>query len=244
MPTIDVRWWSHFRTIGSVSIVHVDLSPETEWEREALGWLDEQEKSRWQRYEYDGPRRRFALCRATLRAILCKELQCRNEQLGFRASQWGKPYALMNDRPVSASFSVSHSGNHGLVAHALTGRLGVDIEERDTGRDLSLLVDTVLGPEERAALALTHGHEQTRLFFKIWTLKEAVLKALGKGFSMDATCIEIPAAMLRGLKSGSLRLPSLPEVTWHIEDLGTQEVAAAVAFELNALSTSKDVSSR
>ena len=138
------------------------------------------------------------------------------------------------------SFNVSHSGNHGLVAYAPKGRLGVDIEERDAQRDLSLLIETVLGPEERTALALTQGQARTRLFFKLWTLKEAVLKALGEGFAMDAASIRIPTAMLGGKESGVLRLPRLPEVTWRIEDLGNQKFAAAVAFELSGVSAKKD----
>lgn len=240
MPTIDNSWWRHFRTVGSVSIIHVDLSPEKECEGEALAWLDEQEQARRQRFEHAGPRRRFSLCRAALRAVLCEELRCQNEQLAFRTSRFGKPYALVQDEPASMSFNVSHSGNHGLVAYAPKGRLGVDIEERDAQRDLSLLIETVLGPEERTALALTQGQARTRLFFKLWTLKEAVLKALGEGFAMDAASIRIPTAMLGGKESGVLRLPRLPEVTWRIEDLGNQKFAAAVAFELSGVSAKKD----
>lgn len=240
MPTLDSSWCNHFRNVGSTTIVHVDLSPEKEWESEALGWLDGQEQARRQRFAYDGPRRRFTLCRAALRAILCEELRCQNEQLAFRASRFGKPYALVQDQPAPMSFNVSHSGNHGLVAYAPTGRLGVDIEERDPRRDLSLLIDTVLGPEERTALALTQGQARTHLFFKLWTLKEAVLKALGEGFALDATCIRIPTAIVGGRGSGMLQLPRLPEVTWQIEDLGNQEFAAAVAIELSEVSARKD----
>ncbi len=240
MPTIDNSWWRHFRTVGGVSIIHVDLSPEKECEGEALAWLDEQEQVRRQRFVHAGPRRRFSLCRAALRAVLCEALNCKNEQLSFQTSRYGKPFALVQDMPASASFNVGHSGNHGLVAYAPTGRLGVDIEERDAQRDLSLLIDTVLGPEERTALALTQGLARTRLFFKLWILKEAVLKALGEGFALDATCIRIPAAMLGGKKSGMLRLPRLPAVTWRIEDLGNQEFAAAVAYELDTASAKKD----
>jgi len=98
----------------------------------------------------------------------------------------------------------------------------------------------VLGPEERAALTLTQGQARTHLFFKLWTLKEAVLKALGEGFALDATSIRIPTAMVGGEESGMLRLPRLPEVTWQIEDLGNQEFAAAVAFDLDAASARKD----
>lgn len=234
MPTIDVSWWTPFWAICNASIVHLDLSPDTKWEGDALAWLDDQEQARRQRFAFDGPRRRFSLCRAALRAILCRELSCDNAHLAFRTTSLGKPYALVQGEPAAASFNVSHSGNHGLVAYAPVGHLGVDIEVRDTRRNLSMLVETVLGPEEQAALAVADGLERTNLFFTIWTLKEAVLKALGKGFALDATSIKIPAAMLRGQRNGVVRIPDFPAITWHVEDLSNREFAAAVAFESNS----------
>ena len=185
-----------------MSVVHIDLLPESKWEGEALAWLDDQERARRQRFAYDGPRRRFSLCRAALRAILCRELGCDNAHLAFDTNDLGKPFALVQGAPAAASFNVSHSGNHGLVAYAPAGHVGVDIEVRDTRRDFDFLIDTVFGPEEQAAFALADGQERTNLFYSIWTLKEAVLKALGKGFALDATSIKIPAAMLRGRKNG------------------------------------------
>ncbi len=41
-----------------------------------------------------GPRREFTLCRAVLRALLCRELGCGNEQLSFGVSDHGKPFEI------------------------------------------------------------------------------------------------------------------------------------------------------
>lgn len=234
MPTVEVRWWSPFKTIGSVSVVHVNLSAETPWENDAAAWLDEQEWERYRRYEHEGVRRRFLLTRAALRAILCEELECENEQLHFEKSRYGKPHVLVNERPVTASFNVSHSGNHGLIAYSPEGLLGVDVEVRDAKRDLSLLVDTVLNASEKTALALAQGSERTHLFFKLWTLKEAILKASGEGLALDATSIKIPAAMLHGADSGTLCLSRPSRIALRIQDLGNQDFAAALAYTINA----------
>ena len=223
-----------------MSIVHIDLSPETKWEGEALTWLDDREQDRLRRFEYDGPRRRFSLCRAALRAILCEELRCENAHLAFCTNDLGKPYALVHGEPAAASFNVSHSGIHGLVAYAPAGHLGVDIEERDTRRNFDFLIETVFGAEEQAALAIAHGLERTNLFYAIWTLKEAVLKALGKGFAMDATTIKIPSAMLRGRKHGVVRLPDSPAIELQVEDLSNREFAAAVAFDSSTATARQD----
>ena len=153
-------------------------------EREAFAWLDREERSVWRKY-LPGPRRRFSLCRAALRAMLCGRLGCRNEQLSFALSEYEKPFALVEGARAPVSFNVSHSGNHGLIALAAEGRLGIDVEEPVDKRNLDGLIEMVMGPDERAQLASLRGIERLRLFYRIWTCKEALIKALGTGFSTD-----------------------------------------------------------
>ena len=226
-------WWRRFRQTGNATILHVDLTPHAVREADALRWLDEEERARWQRYRHDGARRRFALCRAALRAILCNRLGCRNEELAFAASDHGKPYAVMRERPASISFNVSHSGEHGLVAFAEEGRLGVDVEERGARRHLDELIRTVLGPNERAELEAASASHRLHMFFYLWTLKEALIKALGTGLSLDMSRFEIPPAMRHGVKTGIFQFPHLPAVRWRLEDLGNERFAAALAHELD-----------
>jgi 4'-phosphopantetheinyl transferase len=225
------QWWSPFRANDAVSIAHVDLSVKSSIESEALEWLDSRELDRWRRYEYEGPRRRFALCRAALRAILCEELACSNEQLAFANSLHGKPVAMLANQDAAIHFNVSHSTNHGLVAVSSDRRVGVDVEERASRRNLDLLVDTVLSKNELANYAQSNECERYALFFKLWTIKEAVLKAYGVGLKTDVSSIEVPAAIRSGGMYGTMRLPELPAVTWHVEYLGTKQFAAAIAYE-------------
>ncbi|MCY3800253.1 MAG: 4'-phosphopantetheinyl transferase superfamily protein [Chloroflexi bacterium] len=224
-------WWRPFRTINDAVVVHVDLTGDSTREIDALAWLNEEEKARWQRYEHDGARRRFVLCRAALRAILCSQLGCENERLEFGASDHGKPFAVVNGRRHPISFNVSHSGKHGLVAFAPKGRLGVDVEERVARRDLDVLVTSVLSLGEQAELALKRGCDKVHLFFSLWTIKEALIKALGKGFSLDVSGFEVPLAMRRGVVTSTFRFPEMPSVRWRLENLGNERFAAAIAHE-------------
>lgn len=224
-------WWRPFRTIGSVTVLYVDLAADSEREWASLTSLDEGELSRWRRFEYSGPRRQFVLCRAALRAVLCRELACRNDELAFEVSTHGKPFAMVRDQPADISFSVSHAGAHGLIALAPAGRLGVDIEDRATRRRLDLLVEAALGVEERAEVAAKQGAAQLDLFLRLWTMKEALMKASGRGFVLDATTFEIPSSLRHGETSGTLQLPGVPGVSWRLEDLGDERFAAAIARE-------------
>lgn len=227
-------WWRPFKLVGEATVIHVDLSPDAAREAEALGWLDASEKTRWRRFQFDGPRRRFGLCRAALRANFCRRLGCENGQLAFEASRHGKPFATVDGTPVPDSFNVSHSGGHGLIAFAPAGRLGVDIEERVDHRNLDLLVETVLGEQEQALLARARGDARTHLFFKLWTMKEALIKAHGKGMALDPSRVQIPPAMLGEMTQSTVQSPEIPGVRWRLDDLSNEQFAAAVAHELCA----------
>ncbi len=227
-------WLTPLRQIDDAVALHVSLTPHAARESEALAWLNDEELSRWRNYRYDGPGRRFALCRAALRAVLCDQLGCSNEQLAFGAFEFGKPFAILHGAMAPISFSVSHSGGHGLIAYAPDGWLGVDIEERTARRNLDGLIEAALSPDEQAELAF--GDEQSRLhaFFRLWTIKESLSKAVGLGVSLDMSQLEVPLAMRNGVTGGVFSLPQTPGVAWRLEDLSTESFAAAIAHEICA----------
>jgi 4'-phosphopantetheinyl transferase len=231
-------WWRPFRTTCRAAVIHVDLTPQAAGADDALAWLDHAERARWQRYRYERPRREFARCRAALRATLCARLGCRNEELAFETSHHGKPFAVVGGTRVPVSFNVSHSGDHGLIALADAGRIGVDVEQRPTRHDPDGPIGTVFAPAERSELAAARGTRKIDLFLTLWTMKEALIKALGTGFSMDISAFEIPPSMRRGAPEATFRFPHDPAVRWQLEDLGNASFAAAVAHELPPVANS------
>ncbi len=224
-------WWSSFRKAGPVTVMHVDLTPNASREASSLLWLNEEEQVRCRQYPLPDPRRRFALCRAALRAILCRQLGCSNERLSFGSSDYGKPFALVDEEPAAISFNISHSKKHGLIALVPHGRLGVDVEERVPRRDFDELSEAVFGPHEQSALACVRGRDRVQLFFRLWTIKEALVKALGLGFTLDMSQFEVPPGLHQGRMS-IFRFPQLPEVHWRVEYIGNEDFSAAIAHEL------------
>ncbi len=217
----------------SIAILHVDLRPNADHEAEALASLDGEERLRWQRFQSPSAQRRYALCRAALRAVLCREIGCPNESLAFASATHGKPFALVDGQHASISFNVSHSGNHGLIAVAPKGRLGVDVEERVPRRNLDNLIEGVCSPREKAELESLDGGQQMYAFFRLWTIKEALVKAHGKGLSLEVAELEIPEEMRRGAIRCIGQFAQIPETSWCLEDIGTKDFAAAVAHELS-----------
>lgn len=221
-----------FKHVGDVDVFHVDLIPDQERESEALAWLEGEERSRWQRFRSPVAQRRYVLCRAALRAVLCHEIGCANESLAFVAAEHGKPFAVVDGQPASISFNVSHSGNHGLIAVAPSGCLGVDVEERAPRRNLDNLIEGVFSPKERAEWESLEGRQQLHVFFRFWTIKEALVKAHGKGLSMKVAELEVPEDMRRGATRCIGQFAQIPGTSWRLEDIGTKDFAAAVAHEV------------
>jgi len=238
MKPTEPTWWRPFRAIGDIDVIHVDLSPDPDREGVASAWLDRTEHDRLHRFRVERPRRDFALCRAALRASLCQRLGCANDRLSFEYHNHGKPFALVDGRPAPLGFNVSHSAPHGLIALTPAGspgrRIGVDAEVRRPDRNFDGIAQRVYGPGERAALAAARGEDRVRLFYRLWTLKEAIIKALGTGFSLSPSRFEVPPAMIDGADSGTLRIAQEPDRTWRLACLSDAGFAAAIACEADA----------
>ena len=226
------QWWTPWREIDGADVLHVDLAPDPEREAFAFGLLDEEEKARWRRFAVERPKRQFSLCRGALRIQLSQRLGCSNRALSFDYLEHGKPVARVHGRRAPVEFNVSHSGRHGLIAFSERESLGVDVEERLPRRDLDGIGGKVYGPAERRALAAAIGAQKVHLFFRLWSLKEALIKALGTGFSLSPSRFEVPEAILHGARRSDFRFPHLPEIPWRLHDLGEPRFAAAVACRL------------
>ncbi len=232
MTTELFQWWRRWQEAEGVTVFHVDLSPDADREAHAHALLDDQERMRCRRFVVTGARRRFVLCRAALRVILAGQLDCQNRQLAFGHGKHGKPYALVNGNRVEMAFNVSHSGRHGLIATALHGWLGVDVEERAPGRDMTGIGSMVYGPRERQLLELAEGAQALHLFYRIWSLKEALIKAAGSGIFLDPSGFEVPESMLNGARSCVFQFHRGPASSWSLIDLGEARFAAALAYRL------------
>ena len=223
-------WWKPFRQLEGFQLIWVDLAADGRSELEAASWLNEAELLRSKLFREKHSRRRFVLCRAALRILLCDRLKCDNRKLAFGYGNHGKPFALIVGHEVAVRFNVSHSGEHGLIVIGEGNQLGVDIEMRCLRRPLTAIGDRVFGVRERRALASVPAARKADCFYRFWTFKEALLKGRGTGFSLSPAEFEIPAAMIDGAGRGYFNFPDRPEERWSLADLGRADFAAALAW--------------
>jgi 4'-phosphopantetheinyl transferase len=124
---------------------------------------------------------RFVAGRAFLRRTLAAYLGCAPEAVGFTYNPYGRPG--LTDAPFD--FNLSHSGATALLAVA-QGTVGVDVEHPDPDAELVEIGRQVMSPAELAAFEALPAARREAAFYALWTAKEAVIKALGTGFSRDA----------------------------------------------------------
>jgi 4'-phosphopantetheinyl transferase len=100
----------------------------------------------------------------------------------FRINAWGKPE--LDGAGPKLRFNLTHT--RGLAACAVTasGDLGIDVEGVDPAVDGLELARQFFALQEAALLARVPVAQRDVVFCRLWTLKEAFIKAVGQGLSM------------------------------------------------------------
>lgn len=151
--------------------------------------LPEQERERAARFQIISARHRFILARTVLRQALGTTLGADPDGLIFAAGEHGKPHLTGSGITDPPHFNLSHSGD--LVILATAGSdVGVDIENLRPIRNAKKLAHRFFSPAERKSVFEHEGEARDRAFLRIWTQKEAYLKATGLGVGMPLRAVE------------------------------------------------------
>jgi 4'-phosphopantetheinyl transferase len=127
-----------------------------------------------------------------VRRFLCAQLACAPHDLELAVDARGKP-RIVAPRP-DVAYSVSHTGSLTAVAVMRAGFLGVDIEQPRPLPELAELAAVTLSANERAFLERVPAGARAARFLALWTRKEACLKALGLGVTVDLARMEVASA--------------------------------------------------
>lgn len=144
--------------------------------------LDDTERARVARLAIPRTRIEYVAAHALTRAMLSEATGEKPRAFRYEAGFKGKPIAFIGDRPLDLHFNVSHT--NGLVAVAASHHfeLGIDVEAVDRGVDLAV-ADRYFFGSEADWLARQPSDRQLECFLRLWTLKEAYIKATGRGLS-------------------------------------------------------------
>lgn len=166
---------------ATLDLWFIDLArepSEAEW-----GLLAEDERERATRLLLASKRRQAVRARAALRQVLGGYLARDPAGLRFGYGEHGKP-TLVAGGPT---FNLSHSHAIGLLGVVLEPiELGVDIEHARAGRAFDAIAEHFFAPDEASWFAAQPEPASVAAFYRIWTHKEAYLKALGTGLSFGS----------------------------------------------------------
>jgi 4'-phosphopantetheinyl transferase len=152
------------------------------------------EREREGGFYFPEDRRCYRITRALVRTVLARHADIDARDWRFVTNGYGKP-EIANDSVAARriSFNVTHTRS--LIVVAVARRpVGVDAENVLRG-DVSIdLADRFFSAREAAALRALPRERQQKRFFEYWTLKEAYIKARGKGLSipLDSFCFDLP----------------------------------------------------
>ncbi len=177
---------------GEVHVWSIDLT--ANGSADAAAALTGDDLARAGRFVFERDRTRFVRARSALREILAAYTAIEPRALPILFNPHGKPYFDFAGAP---GFNLSHSGDIALLAVGTACGIGVDVEARELPRDARELAATVFSPEERDALHCVADHALSEAFFTCWTRKEAVLKALGVGLTLDPAAITVGLTAVR-----------------------------------------------
>ena len=162
----------------TVSAWLLDLDDRSIPECELDAVLSPEERERASRFHFEEDARHFRLCRAVLRFGLAIYLRKAPSAISIRIAERGKPYVERGQ----VHFNISHCRSMGLLAFTSIGEIGVDVEEVRPAIDVMEIADKYFTANECAWIASADKNlERSKRFTRLWTRKEAVLKATGKG---------------------------------------------------------------
>lgn len=129
-------------------------------------------------------RKIFIVARALRQHVLQRLRPRASHAWNFEAGPHGRPDLVAQGGEPHLSLNVSHT--EGLVAVAASDEaaIGIDVEVHGGTANGPQIAERFFAAEECSALLDLPAHERTARFTQLWTLKESLLKALGRGLSV------------------------------------------------------------
>lgn len=151
--------------------------------------LTEADRAEFSHIKHAGMRARGLATRSLLRKALSEFVggSVHWREWTFTRDGYGRP--MLGPGLPQLSFSCSHTVSVSLIAISSGGEVGVDVESCQCGYDEEL-VSGFLSARERRQLRCLPDGLRPEAFARLWTLKEAYLKAFGGRLSEEIGSVE------------------------------------------------------
>jgi len=153
-------------------------------EENALSILSEEERIKAEDFVNEDDRDKYLLSHIYLRRILTFHSPHIDENVWqFESNTYGKP-GIIEHQKNALYFNLTHSNSAAYIICSSEALCGIDVEDKKEMQITKGICDLVFSKEE--LLLYEHSQDKERMFYQIWTMKEAHLKALGSGLMETA----------------------------------------------------------
>ncbi len=146
-------------------------------------WLTESECRRADRFRVATARNQHVVGRGMARRLLTRGSAVDPRSVVFEPAPHGKPYVVAPGE-VARPFNVSHTDGLVLFAGGRCGEIGVDVERLSRRTDVMLAERYFATAEVEYVFDHRDPDRQRLAFLRVWTLKEALIKAIGTGLTL------------------------------------------------------------
>ncbi|MCL6261368.1 4'-phosphopantetheinyl transferase superfamily protein [Aquiflexum sp. TKW24L] len=174
---IDPNWkkFGKKNDLDEIQVFRFRISKNTDWILGNKGMLSQKESEKLARIVREEDKNTF-LASTILKKILCGYyLGCEPQSVEFEMNEFQKP-KIKNQENIH--FNTSHSGDW-LIFIFSSNPCGIDIEKINPDFDYPSVLKMSFHPDEIDFIQKSKQPEEQ--FFKIWTIKESILKAEGTG---------------------------------------------------------------
>ncbi|RYZ02981.1 MAG: 4'-phosphopantetheinyl transferase superfamily protein [Alphaproteobacteria bacterium] len=197
--------------------------------------LTEEERARSSRFHLERDRKRFIAARGLLRQLVGQYTDMPANAVRFLANSHGKPHIETEEGLATFEFNLSHSGDWVVVGFARGAAVGVDIEQIRPMPDMADVARHTFAASEAASIEALPDDQRIDGFFSCWTRKEAYVKAVGLGLSVDLKTFNVHVTPTRHVDN--IRYPDTGAV-YRVEGLRPlQGYLSAIAVEIPGAAT-------
>jgi 4'-phosphopantetheinyl transferase len=204
----DVHVWAISLQISSVALGHFAIM------------LAPNERQRADAFHFDRDRDRYMAGRGTLRTILARYLNTHPRTIALEYGPHGKPTLAERFARSRLQFNLAHCEDRAVLAVARGRAVGIDLERVRSMDDAQEMAADFCSPRENDEFQCLPPIDRDAAFFRLWTRKEAWLKATGEGVGRSLDKVEV--SFRKGQAPCFIRLPEEagpPAGGWRLHEL-------------------------
>ena len=157
-----------------------------------LRFLSAEKQVSIRKFRYDIDKKLSLFSDVFVRYLACQTNNLNNSELIFNKGEYGKPYLV---GVPNFNYNISHTRS-AIIIGLSQQPIGVDIEKL---KSADLKIAERFFCKNECAYISSIWEQQDKLFYEIWTKKEAYIKWNGKGLSLPLNSFDVTDVDIRNM---------------------------------------------